>query len=135
MNDTNPRGHNAPCSNRDFDFFYRALESKELQVQRCSSCRQLRSLPSPGCENCSSLEWEPVTLSGTGEIYSYVVHHHPPLPGFDAPHPMALVTMDEGVRLLGAMDCTDPADVKIGQRVTVEFLHRGTIAAFRFRHI
>lgn len=135
MTDKAASGHNAPCSNRDFDFFYRGLEGQQLQVQRCSNCCQLRSLPSPGCENCSSLEWEPVALSGAGEIYSYVTHYHPPLPGFAAPHPMALVTMDEGVRILGAMDGTDPAEIKIGQRVSVEFLHRDTVAAFRFRQI
>lgn len=133
MTEPNPRGHNAPCSNRDFDFFYRGLEEQKLLVQKCTSCGGLRSLPSPGCHNCASLDWEPAALSGEGEIFSYVIHHHPPLPGFDAPHPIALVTMDEGVRLLGAMDGTDPSALKVGQRVKAEFLRRDTIAAFRFR--
>lgn len=133
MTDASARGHNAPCSNRDFDFFYRGLEEQQLLVQKCANCGQIRSLPSPGCENCASLEWEPVTLSGGGEIYSYVTHYHPPLPGFGAPHPVALVLMDEGVRLLGAMDGTDPDTLKIGQRVKAEFLKRDTVAAFRFR--
>lgn len=48
---------------------------------------------------------------------------------------MALVTMDEGVRLLGAMDGTDPSQLAIGRRVEVEFLRRGDIAAFRFRFL
>lgn len=133
MTESSARGHNAPCSNRDFDFFYRGLEDQQLLAQKCGKCGQLRSLPSPGCESCASLDWEPISLSGEGEIYSYVVHHHPPLPGFDGPHPIALVAMDEGVRLLGAMDGTDPAALKIGQRVKVEFLRRDTLAAFRFR--
>ena len=46
---------------------------------------------------------------------------------------MALVTLDEGVRLLGAMDGTDPGDVEIGRRVGIEFLRRDTVAAYRFR--
>lgn len=135
MTEPNPKGHNAPCSNRDFDFFYRGLEDQKLLVQKCTKCGTLRSLPSPGCENCASLDWEPVTLSGEGEVYSYVTHYHPPLPGFAAPHPMAVVTMDEGVRLLGAMDGTDPADVAIGRRVKAEFVRRDTVAAYRFRNI
>lgn len=135
MTDSNAKGHNAPCSNRDFDFFYRGLEEEQLLVQRCQHCNQLRSLPSPGCANCGSLEWDAIPLSGEGEVYSYVTHHHPPLPGFSAPHPMALVTMDEGVRLLGAMDGTDPADLAIGRRVGVDFLRRDTVAAFRFRYL
>lgn len=133
MTDANPKGHNAPCSNRDFDFFYRGLETQQLLVQRCSKCQTLRSLPSPGCEECGSLDWESVALSGKGEIFSYVTHYHPPLPGFSVPHPMALVTLDEGVRLLGAMDGTDPGDVEIGRRVGIEFLRRDTVAAYRFR--
>jgi hypothetical protein len=133
MTSASTAGHNAPCSNRDFDFFYRGLEAESLLVQSCSACGQLRSLPSPGCDACASLEWEPVELAGEGEIYSYVTHHHPPLPGFSTPHPIALVTMDEGVRLLGAMDGTEPSDVFIGARVKAEFLRRDTVAAFRFR--
>jgi len=133
MTETADRGHNAPCSNRDFDFFYRGLEDQQLLVQQCTRCKLLRSLPSPGCEGCASLDWEPVALSGGGEIYSYVTHHHPPLPGFASPHPVALAMMDEGVRLLGAMDGTDPAELSIGRRIEVEFVRRDALAAFRFR--
>jgi hypothetical protein len=43
--------------------------------------------------------------------------------------------MDEGVRLLGAMDGTDPASLAIGSRVVVEFVRRDTIASYRFRII
>lgn len=135
MTDANAKGHNAPCSNRDFDFFYRGLEDEQLLVQRCTQCRTVRGLPSPGCGNCGSLDWETQSLSGQGEVYSYVTHYHPPLPGFEAPHPIAVVTMDEGVRMLGAMDGTVPSDLAIGRRVGVEFLRRGDVAAFRFRNI
>lgn len=135
MTDPNPKGHNAPCSNRDFDFFYRGLENSQLLVQRCGQCARLRSLPSPGCGHCGSLAWEEVALSGEGKIYSHVIHYHPPLPGFSCPHPIAVVDMDEGVRLLGAMDGTDPASLAIGSRVVVEFVRRDTIASYRFRII
>ena len=135
MTETTAKGHSAPCSNRDFDFFYAGLEGEEVLVQRCTQCSELRSLPSPGCNNCSSLDWEPAALGGEGEIFSYVTHYHPPLPGFSAPHPMALVTMDEGVRLLGAMDGTDPATLEIGRRVKVEFVRRDAVAAYRFRYL
>lgn len=132
MTNADTRGHNAPCSNRDFDFFYRGLENGKLLVQRCCRCARLRSLPSPGCFACASLDWEPVGLAGNGEIYSYVTHHHPPLPGFSVPHPIAVVMMEEGVRLLGAMDGTDPADLAIGRRVRAEFIRRDAVASFRF---
>jgi len=133
MSSAATKGHNAPCSNRDFDFFYRGLEANRLLVQRCADCGTLRSLPSPGCGACGSLDWNECELAGDGMVHSYVIHHHPPLPGFATPLPIALVDMSEGVRILGAMDETDPATITAGLRVKVEFVRRGDIAAFRFR--
>ncbi|WP_084455654.1 Zn-ribbon domain-containing OB-fold protein [Novosphingobium rosa] len=133
MTATETRGHNAPCSNRDFDFFYRGLESGRLLAQRCSRCATLRSLPSPACGQCQSLEWEEFELSGEGRVFSYTIHHHPPLPGFAVPHPVVLVDMIEGVRLLGPMDGTPPDEVAIGMSVRADFTRRGDVAAFRFR--
>lgn len=133
MTAANTEGHNAPCSNRDFDFFYRALEEERLVVQRCGRCGTLRGLPSPACGECGSLDWEERQLSGEGTVFSYVIHHHPPLPGFTVPHPIALVDMAEGVRMLGAMDATPIEQVRIGQKVRIDFLRREAVAAFRFK--
>lgn len=129
---TGDRAHNAPCSNRDFDFFYEGLEREALLVQKCSGCGALRSLPSPACGQCRSLEWAAVPLSGDATIHSYVIHHHPPLPGFAMPHPIVVADMAEGVRLLGGMDGTDPSSLQIGLPIKVEFLRRGDVAAYRF---
>jgi uncharacterized protein len=127
------RGHNAPLSNRDFDFFYRGLEAGELLVQECDGCGLLRNPPSPCCPHCRSFAWQGKALAGTGRVHSYVVHYHPPLPGFATPHPVAVATMDEGIRLIGAMDGTAIEDMAIDAPVTVEFVRRGQAAAFRFR--
>lgn len=126
-------GHNAPCSNRDFDFFYRGLEAGQLLIQKCKGCGTLRSLPTPLCGTCRSFEWDAVPLAGTGRIHSFVIHHYPPLPGFETPHPIAVINMDEGVRMMGAMDATPAEALAIDLPVTVEFLRRGEVAAFRFR--
>jgi uncharacterized OB-fold protein len=72
-------------------------------------------------------------MSGRGTIHSYTVHHHPPLPHFAVPHPIALVALEEGVRFCAAMDGTDPAAVTIGTRVEAEFVRRGDFASVRFR--
>jgi uncharacterized OB-fold protein len=135
MTDVDTRGHNAPCSNHDFDFFYRGLERGRLLVQQCSGCGKLRSLPTVCCDACHSLDWNEFELSGEGTVFSYVVHHHPPLPGLSVPHPIALVEMREGVRMMGAMDGTEIGENAIGTPVTAEFLRRGEVAAFRFRNV
>jgi uncharacterized OB-fold protein len=135
MTSAETRGHNAPCSNRDFDFFYRGLESGRLLVQQCTGCGALRSLPSPACGHCQSLEWSERELRGDGTVFSFVIHYHPPLPGMASPHPIALVEMMEGVRILGAMDGTPVDGIGVGMPVKAEFLRRGDIAAFRFRTV
>lgn len=125
------KAHAAPCSNRDFDFYYEGLEHQRLLVQKCAQCGLLRNPPGPCCPACRSLKWDTVAVQGTGTIFSWTVHMHPPLPDFVVPHPVALVELDEGLRMVGAMDgVTEP--LAIGQRVRTEFVRRGAVAGFRF---
>jgi uncharacterized OB-fold protein len=125
--------HSAPLSNRDFDFFYAGLERQRLLVQRCGECRSLRAPPSPACPSCGSTVWAAVEARGTGTLFSYTVHHHPPLPGFDTPHPVGLIELDEGVRVVAGLD-TIPLDrITIGMTVAAEFIRRGEVASVRFR--
>ena len=124
--------HHAPLSGKDTHFYYNGLEDEKLLIQQCDSCGTLRNPPSPGCGSCSSLDWSPHEVSGTGTIYSYTIHHYPPLPNFASPHPIAVAEF-EGVRIVGAMDGTPPAEMEIGKPVGIEFVRRGDIAGFRFK--
>lgn len=124
--------HSAPCSNKDFDFFYAGLERGELLIQRCDACQTLRNPPAPACPDCRSLDWTAQAATGRGVVYSYVVHHHPPLPGYQSPHPVALIDLEEGVRFVAAMDGTSVDAVAIGLPVVADFLRRGDVAAVRF---
>jgi uncharacterized OB-fold protein len=72
-------------------------------------------------------------MSGRGTIYSFIVHHHPPLPAFETPHPVALAQLEEGVRFLAAMDGTPPEALTIGAPVVTEFIRRDGVASVRFR--
>ena len=125
--------HCAPGSNRDFDFFYAGLERGELLVQRCGGCGELRNPPTPSCPLCHSHDWSPLAMSGRGTIYSFIVHHHPPLPTFETPHPVALAQLEEGVRFLAAMDGIPPEALTIGAPVVTEFIRRNGVASVRFR--
>jgi uncharacterized protein len=127
------RMHHAPCSNRDYDFFYAGLEQGHLLVQRCTPCGTLRNPPAPACPRCRSFDWTARPMSGRGTVFSHVVHRHPPLPGFASPHPVALIELEEGVRFVGAMDGTPLDAVAVGLPVAAEFLRRGDVAAIRFR--
>jgi uncharacterized OB-fold protein len=47
-------------------------------------------------------------------VFSYVVHHAPKVPGKTLPFVVALIELDEGVRMLGELVDVDPAAVSVG---------------------
>lgn len=112
-----------PTRDRDSAFFWEGLEAGELRVQRCTACNALRHPPGPMCPSCHSLDWDWVVASGRGEVFSFVVHHHPPIPGLDPPCVIALVQLEEGTRLVANVAGIEPGAVEVGLPVEVEF-HR-----------
>jgi len=83
-------------------------------------CRSIYP-PRPRCDQCGSYEWDTVEASGRGRVYSYVVNHHPQVPAFDYPLPIALVELEEGTRLVADLVGVDPSAVTIGMPVVVEW--------------
>jgi uncharacterized OB-fold protein len=106
-----------PAVNRDTAFFWEGTRQAELRIQRCRACGALRHPPGPLCTRCGSHDRGHVVACGLGTVYSFVVHHHPPVPGKELPLVVALVELEEGVRMLGELHDVDPASVEIGQRV------------------
>jgi uncharacterized OB-fold protein len=60
--------------------------------------------------------------TGRGTVFSYVVHHAPQVPGRSLPFVIALVELEEGVRMLGELRDVDPASVEIGMPVRATFI-------------
>ena len=67
---------------------------------------------------------------GTGTVYTYSVHYIGPSKAYkgDPPHVVALIDMDEGVRMMSNLvkdepdyPSIDPEDVSIGMKVRVVF--------------
>lgn len=111
-----------PAMNEDTQFFWSGAARGELLIQRCIACKTLRHPPRTMCGECGSLEWDAVRASGRGEVFSYVVMHHPPVPGFEMPFVVALVALEEGTRIVTSIVGMEPADVHIGMPVEVDFL-------------
>jgi uncharacterized OB-fold protein len=120
-----PRDVPRPQVNRDTAYFWEGTAAGELRIQRCGACGALRHPPGPMCPRCGATRPEHVVASGLGEVYSFVVHHHPPLPGREVPFVVALVELEEGVRVLGELRGTGlgtgPDAVRIGLPVRVDF--------------
>ena len=74
------------------------------------------------CQVCGFARPEYDVAAGTGEVYSYVVHHHPPVPGRPLPIVIALVQLTEGVRMVGELLDMSPERARIGLPVRVTFV-------------
>jgi acyl dehydratase len=80
------------------------------------------------CPRCGEPQRPPggdagyAVAAGTGRVYSYVVHHHPPVPGKTLPFVVALVELPEGVRMVGELLGVRPDQVRVGLPVQAEFV-------------
>lgn len=104
-----------PVVNRDNAYFFEGTAKGELRIQSCNACGVLRHPPGPACPDCGAFDRGYVLAKGGGEVFSYLVHHAPQVPGKELPLVIALVDLDEGVRMVAEM--TGP--VEIGDRVEV----------------
>ncbi len=105
----------------DTAFWLEGAAAGELRIQRCVSCGALRHPPRPMCPTCQSLEWDAVVASGNGVVFSYVVYQSPPQAGLPVPYVVAVVQIEEGVRVVGNVVGCDAADVRIDLPVEVVF--------------
>jgi len=106
---------------RDSRFFWEGTALGELRIQRCNACGDLRFPPGPACPSCGALDRGHVVAAGTGTVFSYVVHRHPPVPGKELPIVIALVDLDEGVRMVGEVADVAPEEIRIGMRLRADF--------------
>ena len=104
---------------QDTAFFWEGTAAGELRIQHCPACGTLRHPPGPMCPSCGADKPDYIVASGRGEVFSYVVHHHPQVPGKTLPFVVALVELEEGVRMLGELIDVDPAAVEIGMPVEI----------------
>lgn len=106
-----------PMINRDTEFFWAGTVVGELRIQACNACGELRHPPGPVCPSCHAMDRGYVVASGRGTVHSFLVHHAPAVPGKRLPLTLALVELDEGVRMIGEV----AGDVAIGDAVEVWF--------------
>jgi 3-oxo-4,17-pregnadiene-20-carboxyl-CoA hydratase alpha subunit len=111
-----------PAITADNAFFFEGARRGVLLVQRCSGCGRLRHPPGPACPWCRSLEWQPVESSGRGQVFSYVVIHHPQVPAFEYPLVVALVELEEGIRLVADLVGAEPSAIHVGMPVVTELV-------------
>ena len=99
--------------------YFRAVADGNLWVhdQKCEDCGALRHPPRPVCGECMSMKWGSVGTSGEGTVHSYVVMHHPPIPGYEMPLAVGLIDLAEGTRVVANVEGCRPDEVTVGMKV------------------
>jgi uncharacterized OB-fold protein len=106
---------------QDSQFFWDGTAAGELRIQKCNVCAELRFPPGPACPTCGALDRGYLLATGTGTVFSYVVHRHPPVPGKELPIVIALIDLDEGVRMVGEVIDVPEEEIEIGMRLRVDY--------------
>ena len=110
--------------------FWSGCNESELRFQRCADCKHAQFFPRSHCLNCNSdrVEWH--TSKGIGMIYSITRVERAPTDEFRAlvPYAIALVDLDEGVRIMAHANVT----LKISDAVHVTFFNHNNRALPRF---
>ena len=90
-------------------------------MQRCEQCARFQFYPRIVCSHCGadSLAWQAV--SGRGRVASFTVVRRGISPAYQAPYVVALVDLEEGVRLMSNVVGCDPEQVSVGDAVAVRF--------------
>ena len=113
----------APSMTPDTQFFWDGLKNHTLLIQSCSQCDAVRHPPRPMCPRCNSLAWHTIESAGRGRVFSFVMPQHPAYPWFEYPYIVALIDLDEGIRLVSNLCGIAPEDASIGMPVEVFYEH------------
>lgn len=103
--------------------FWEACKREELLIQRCVSCGEYQFYPRGICANCwtTGISW--VRASGKGTVWAFTVTYQNRTPGFaeEVPYVLALVELEEGVKMFTNIVQCSAGDVRIGMPVEVTF--------------
>jgi uncharacterized OB-fold protein len=130
-----------PVETPETSYLWEGYRRRQLLLQRCARCGRLRFLPAHHCAACHCPEWRAWPASGTGTVLSYVITRRPDrLPVVDEFPLLAIIQLDEGVRLVSNVTGIPPERMRIGLPVQAYFddvadnctlvrFHAGTVAS------
>jgi uncharacterized OB-fold protein len=112
-----------PIPNEDTKPFWDGLKEHRLRIQKCRQCGQFRFPPRVICPHCMSLESQWVEVKGMGTVYSFTIVHHAYTPAYEGeiPYVVAIVELEEGIRLITNVIGCKPEQVQIGMPVELAF--------------
>lgn len=116
-----------PLIGEDARWYWEGARQGQLLIQHCLDCGLAQFYPREICRACHSRRLEPRPSTGRGTIYSYTIVYRAPIPALRprVPYVIALVDLEEGVRVMSNVLCTAPDQIRIGQKVHMRIERRG----------
>jgi uncharacterized OB-fold protein len=101
--------------------YWDGCRERELRLQKCNACQHLQFYPRIMCSHCQdqSLGW--VVASGRGVIASFTVVRRGVSEAYPTPYVVALIDLEEGLRMMSHVVGSEPESVAVGDLVKVEF--------------
>src|SRR5690606_23031002 len=98
------------------ELYYRTqLDQGNFVIQRCSACSEAIFYPRMVCPHCGGADLQWFAPSGRGTVYSTTVVRRKPEDGGD--YNVALIDLEEGVRMMSRVEGLPPENVRIDMPV------------------
>ena len=116
--------------------FWEGLRHGQVRIQHCNACDGWVWYPRHRCNTCLSddLTWE--VVSGAGTLHTFTIARQATHPAFadEVPQLLAVVELDQGVKLTSTLVEIEPEAVRIGQRLEPVFAQvSDDVVLLRFR--
>lgn len=102
--------------------YRKALDDGRFLIQRCRGCDRAVFYPRMICPHCGADQLSFAAPDGRGTVYSTTVVRRKPEAGGD--YNVALIDLQEGVRLMSRVDGVAPDAVRIGMAVRAQVIQQ-----------
>lgn len=112
-----------PLPDADSKPFWESCRKHAMAIQQCIDCKEFRYPPRSLCPKCHSLDtqWKAITGKGTVYVALMMCRSYGPAWEADVPYNIALIELDERVRMWSNVIGCSPGEVKIGSRVSITY--------------
>ncbi|HEY2695077.1 MAG TPA: OB-fold domain-containing protein [Pseudonocardiaceae bacterium] len=125
-----------PSTDSEVEYFWKGVAKDELLLRRCVTCKvtQHPAQATAICPICHGAEFEQFPASGRGTVYTWIKSVHPTRPD-DAPRIIAVIELEEGVRLVSNVIDADAETMRNDLPVTMCFVDQGGVKLPVFRPV
>jgi uncharacterized OB-fold protein len=123
--------YDRPFNDNSYEQF---LKEEKIMGSQCQKCGALALPPRPICVSCFGSELEWIQFRGVGKLAAFTsIIVAPPFmakEGFNKnnPYVVGVVELEESAKIVAritGVDAKNPAEIKVGTPLRVEFIHSG----------